>query len=132
MAQLASRARRERRCTRGPVVQPVRAEQHAGSLVGLVPVEERGSRVAAFPLTPFLGTMGVAVAGSKRPHLNEAVRKAVRAALSLFQARFGMDEHLAYAYLSAATDFNISQVMDIVCGVHARIRESDFAEVGRD
>ena len=39
------------------------------------------------------------------------------------QARWGMDEHLAYAYLSAATDFDISQVVDIVCGVHARIRE---------
>ena len=37
-----------------------------------------------------------------------------------------MQEHLAYAYLSAATDFDISQVVDIVCGVHARIRESDF------
>merc|ERR1711960_2991 len=37
-----------------------------------------------------------------------------------------MDEHLAYAYLSAAVDFDISQVVDIVCGVHARIREADF------
>ena len=42
-----------------------------------------------------------------------------------------MQEHLAYAYLSAATDFDISQVVDIVCGVHARIRESDFAGVDR-
>jgi len=40
-----------------------------------------------------------------------------------------MDEHLAYAYLSAATDFDISQVVDIVSGVHARIREADFAGV---
>ena len=55
--------------------------------------------------------------------------KAVRAALDLLQARYGMAEHLAYAYLSAATDFDISQVVDIVCGVHARIRESDFAAV---
>ena len=42
-----------------------------------------------------------------------------------------MAEHLAYAYLSAATDFDISQVVDIVCGVHARIREADFAGVAR-
>jgi hypothetical protein len=47
------------------------------------------------------------------------MRKAVRAALDLLQARYGMAEHLAYAYLSAATDFDISQVVDIVCGVHA-------------
>lgn len=40
-----------------------------------------------------------------------------------------MDRTLAYAYLSAATDFDISQVVDIVKGVHARIRVSDFAGV---
>ncbi|WP_091493104.1 acetamidase/formamidase family protein [Microbacterium pygmaeum] len=195
--------------------------------VGVLPVVEGGEGVVAFPLAPFLGTMGVAVAGSERPHsvppgahggnidinllvegtvlylpvqvegalayvgdphfaqgdgevaltaleaslratlrfdvvpraealaefgevlgplvrtdrylvptgldpdLDEAMRKCVRAALALIQARWGLDEHLAYAYLSAATDFDISQVVDIVCGVHARIRESDFAEVDR-
>ena len=208
---------------RGPenvsVFTPV--EDGAGSL----PVVAGGERVVRFPLAPFLGTMGVAVAGSERPHsvppgahggnidinllvegsvlylpvqvpgalayvgdphfaqgdgevaltaleaslratlrfdvvprataraefgditgplvrtseylvptgldpdLDEAMRKAVRAALDLLHARYGMDEHLAYAYLSAATDFDISQVVDIVCGVHARIRESDFAAV---
>lgn len=65
------------------------------------------------------------------PDLGEAMRKAVRAALALLQARYGMAEHLAYAYLSAATDFDISQVVDIVCGVHARIREADFGAVTR-
>ena len=58
--------------------------------------------------------------------LDTAVQNAVRAALSLLQARFGMDEAHAYAYLSAATDFDISQVVDIVKGVHAKIRMSDF------
>jgi acetamidase/formamidase len=58
--------------------------------------------------------------------LDEAVRRCVRAAIALLQARYGMDAHLAYAYLSAATDFNISQVVDLVTGVHARIRVSDF------
>lgn len=194
-------------------------------LVGTLPLVEGGPRTVTFPLAPFLGTMGVAVAASERPHsvppgahggnidinllvegavlylpvqvpgalayvgdphfaqgdgevaltaleaslratvrfdvvpraealaafgevtgplvrtdeylvptgldvdLDEAMRKAVRAALELLHARYGMDEHLAYAYLSAATDFDISQVVDIVCGVHARIRESDFAAV---
>jgi acetamidase/formamidase len=203
-------------------------EQRDGRLVGLLPVTEGGDRVVAFPLAPFLGTMGVAVAGPERPHsvppgshggnidinllvegavlylpvqvpgalayvgdphfaqgdgevaltaleaslratlrfevvaradaltefgevtgplarangylvptgldvdLDEAMRACVRAALSLIQARWGLDEHLAYAYLSAATDFDISQVVDIVCGVHARIRESDFEGVPRD
>lgn len=60
------------------------------------------------------------------PDLDEAVQNCVRAAIGLLQARFGMDAPHAYAYLSAATDFNISQVVDIVKGVHARIRLSDF------
>ena len=58
--------------------------------------------------------------------LDVAVKNCVRAAIALLQARFGMDAEHAYAYLSAATDFNISQVVDIVKGVHARIRVADF------
>jgi acetamidase/formamidase len=194
-----------------------------GALVGALPLVEGGPTAVTFPLAPFLGTMGVAVAGDDRPHsvppgahggnidiklltegavlylpvqvagalayvgdphfaqgdgevaltaleaslratlrfdvvpravalaefgelvgplvrtdeylvptgldpdLGEAMRRCVRAALALLQARYGMAEHLAYAYLSAATDFDISQVVDIVCGVHARIREADFS-----
>jgi len=63
--------------------------------------------------------------------LDEAVRRCVRAAIRLLRARWGLDEHLAYAYLSAATDVNISQVVDRVCGAHARIRVADFARVVR-
>lgn len=59
--------------------------------------------------------------------LDVAVQNCVRAAIALLQARFGMDPRHAYAYLSAATDFDISQVVDIVKGVHARIRKADFA-----
>lgn len=199
-------------------------EERDGALVGLLPLTEGTDRVVAFPLAPFLGTMGVAVPGAEHPHsvppgahggnidinlltegavlylpvqvpgalayvgdphfaqgdgevaltaleaslratlrfevvpraealaafgtvagplvrtaehlvptgmdpdLDEAMRACVRAALALLQARWGMDEHLAYAYLSAATDFDISQVVDIVCGVHARIRVADLPE----
>ncbi|MGC5224062.1 acetamidase/formamidase family protein [Micromonospora sp. DT81.3] len=202
-------------------------EQRPEGLVGVLPVTDGGPRIVEFPLAPFLGTMGVAVAGNERPHsvppgshggnidinllvegavlylpvqvagalayvgdphfaqgdgevaltaleaslratlrfdvvpraealsefgeitgplvrtpeylvptgldpdLNEAMRRCVRAALSLLQARWSLEEHLAYAYLSAATDFDISQVVDIVCGVHARIREADFRRVDR-
>lgn len=203
------------------VFTPVQARP--SGLVGLLPLTPGAERVVEFPLAPFLGTMGVAVAGGERPNsvppgahggnidiklltegavlylpvqvegalayvgdphfaqgdgevaltaleaplratlrfdvvpreealaefgeltgplvrtddylvptgldpdLGEAMRKCVRAALALLEARYGMDEHLAYAYLSAATDFDISQVVDVVCGVHARIRETDFA-----
>ncbi|KZX21494.1 acetamidase/formamidase family protein [Rathayibacter tanaceti] len=58
--------------------------------------------------------------------LDVAVQNCVRAAIALLQARYGMDASLAYAYLSAATDFNISQVVDLVKGVHACVRTADF------
>lgn len=59
--------------------------------------------------------------------LGEAMRAAVRASIAFLVGRHGMDPEHAYAYLSAATDFDISQVVDRVCGVHARIRKADLA-----
>ncbi|MDU0366700.1 acetamidase/formamidase family protein [Microbacterium sp. KSW4-17] len=199
--------------------------EREGVLHGTLPIVEGDDPIVAFPLAPFLGTMGVAVAADERPHsvppgthggnidinllvagttlflpvqvdgalayvgdphfaqgdgevaltaleaslratlrfevipadaaraafgevtgplvrtpehlvptgmdpdLDAAMRACVRASLALIGGRWGMDEHLAYAYLSAATDFDISQVVDIVSGVHARIREADFAEI---
>jgi len=61
--------------------------------------------------------------------LDLAMQNCVRQAIGLLGARYGMAPHLAYAYLSAATDFDISQVVDLVKGVHARIRTSDFRAV---
>jgi acetamidase/formamidase len=198
-----------------------------GTQWGTLPLVPGGERAVRFPLNPFLGIMGVAVAGDRRPHsvppgahggnidinlltvgsslylpvqvpgalayvgdphfaqgdgevaltameaslrvtvrfdlvpqaeavasfgelagplaetseflvptgmdedLDIAVQNCVRAALGLLEARYGMERSLAYAYLSAATDFNISQVVDIVKGVHARVRVADFAGVAR-
>ncbi|RFA22424.1 acetamidase/formamidase family protein [Subtercola boreus] len=200
-------------------------EDDGGRQVGVLPLTPGGPTLVRFPLAPFLGIMGVAVAGDTRPHsvppgahggnidinlltagnslylpvqvagalayvgdphfaqgdgevaltameaslrvtvrfdvlsqtdalqqfgrlvgplaetreflvptgmsvdLDEAVQHCVRAAISVLGARYGMEPHLAYAYLSAATDFNISQVVDIVKGVHARIRVADFEAV---
>lgn len=61
--------------------------------------------------------------------LDVAAAKCGYNAVELLAAGFGMDRELAYAYLSAATDFEISQVVDVVKGVHARIRLADFAAV---
>ncbi len=63
------------------------------------------------------------------PDLDVAMQNCVRNAIALLGARYGMEPSLAYAYLSAATDFDISQVVDLVKGVHARIRRSDFVAV---
>jgi acetamidase/formamidase len=75
---------------------------------------------------PLIETADFLVPTGMDADLDEAVRACVRAAIDLLAARYGMDRSLAYAYLSAATDFNISQVVDLVAGVHARIRTADF------
>jgi acetamidase/formamidase len=59
--------------------------------------------------------------------LDEAVRDAVRRAIEFLSTRHGMERALAYAYLSAAADFEVSQVVDGVKGVHCMIRKEDFA-----
>jgi acetamidase/formamidase len=62
--------------------------------------------------------------------LDIAVARCAANAVELLGARFGMAGEHAYAYLSAATDFDISQVVDRVKGVHARIRLADFPTGG--
>jgi len=75
---------------------------------------------------PLVQTPEWIVPTGMHPDLAEANRRAVRAAIALLVETQGMDEEHAYAYLSAATDFDISQVVDRVTGVHARIRKADF------
>ena len=60
--------------------------------------------------------------------LNEAMKQAVRQAIKFLSVSLGVDRAVAYAYLSAATDFEVSQVVDRTKGVHALIRKKDFAE----
>ncbi|WP_416211740.1 amidase family protein [Microbacterium xanthum] len=91
----------------------------------VVPAAEAHARFGVLD-GPLVKTHEYLVPTGMHEDLGEAMRRCVRASLSLLHARYGMDEHLAYAYLSAAVDFDISQVVDIVCGVHARIREADF------
>ncbi|MBT0772456.1 acetamidase/formamidase family protein [Kineosporia sp. J2-2] len=63
--------------------------------------------------------------------LDEAMRDCVRCALDLLAGRYGLERHLAMAYLSAAGDFAVSQVVDVVKGVHGKIRKADLREVRR-
>ncbi|OHV38467.1 MULTISPECIES: acetamidase/formamidase family protein [Pseudofrankia] len=58
--------------------------------------------------------------------LDEAMRKATRAAIGFLSTKVGMSRANAMAYLSAAADFAVSQVVDDVKGVHCKIRKSDF------
>jgi acetamidase/formamidase len=59
--------------------------------------------------------------------LDEAMRKATRRAIAFLEQTQGMPRHLALAYLSAAADFEVSQVVDAIKGVHCVIRKRDFA-----
>jgi acetamidase/formamidase len=58
--------------------------------------------------------------------LDVASRRAVVNALDFLQTDLGMDRQVAYAYLSAAADFEVSQVVDRTVGVHGVIPKSHF------
>lgn len=60
--------------------------------------------------------------------LDEAMRKSTREAVRFLVSEYGIAEEIAYAYLSAATDFEVSQVVDKTKGIHAMIRKADFKE----
>jgi len=62
------------------------------------------------------------------PDLDEAMKKATRESIRFLVDEFGIDEALAYAYLSAATDFEVSQVVDRTKGIHGMISKSDFSD----
>ena len=53
--------------------------------------------------------------------LDEAMKQAVRESIAFLSGEFGMPRSVAYSYLSAATDYVVSQVVDKTKGVHARI-----------
>ena len=65
------------------------------------------------------------------PDLNVAMRNAVTQGIAFLSDRFGMTPTEAYAYLSIATDFDVTEVVDATKGVHGLIRKSDFGRVTR-
>jgi len=58
--------------------------------------------------------------------LDVAMRRAVVNALDFLVQDRGMDRATAYAYLSAAADFTVTQVVDRTVGVHGLISKSHF------
>jgi acetamidase/formamidase len=77
--------------------------------------------------TPFVETDTHWIPTGMDADLNEAMRKAVRNAITFLNTRFDVPRDVAMAYLSAAGDFEVSQVVDAVKGVHCMIRKSDWA-----
>jgi acetamidase/formamidase len=64
-----------------------------------------------------------------QPPTEQPGKLAVREALRFLTEKLGMERAVAFAYLSAATDFNVSQVVDRTKGIHALIRKRDFSKV---
>jgi acetamidase/formamidase len=62
------------------------------------------------------------------PDLDEAMKQAVRQAIEFLHGEHGMQRAVAYAYMSAATDYVVSQVVDRTKGVHARIAKAHFRD----
>jgi acetamidase/formamidase len=62
------------------------------------------------------------------PDLDEAMKQAVREAIEFLHGELGMQRAVAYAYMSAATDYVVSQVVDRTKGVHARISKAHFVD----
>ena len=80
-------------------------------------------------VTPFAETPELLIPIGLDQDLDEAMRDCVRCALDLLMADYGIERHTAMAYLSAAADFAVSQVVDGTKGVHGKIRKADFAEI---
>ncbi|MGP4095052.1 acetamidase/formamidase family protein [Nonomuraea sp. KM90] len=69
--------------------------------------------------------------GSRNGQVNDldvAMRRAVVNALDFLEHDQGMERAVAYAYLSAATDFEVSQVVDRTTGVHGVILKEHFSD----
>ncbi|MDQ1681089.1 MAG: hypothetical protein QOI42_1948 [Frankiaceae bacterium] len=94
--------------------------------VGVVPADEARDRFG--PLAaPFAETPELLVPMGLDADLDVAVQQATRAALRMLEHRFGIDTATAYAYLSAAADVSVTQVVDRVKGAHIRIPRRHFA-----
>lgn len=87
-------------------------------------------RLAGALSAPWGQTDEVYVATGLDADLGRAMKDATRNALVLLGQRFGLPEHIAYAYLSAAGDFAVSQVVDGVQGVHCSMRRADLDPLG--
>ncbi|MFC1437440.1 acetamidase/formamidase family protein [Streptacidiphilus sp. N1-10] len=83
-------------------------------------------RLAARLAGPYAETAEHLLVTGLDEDLDEAVRKATRAALAYLDERCGIPAAVALAYLSAAVDLRISQVVDRVKGVHVTLPRADL------
>jgi acetamidase/formamidase len=93
------------------------------SLNGLLRLTVRRDLDLRFPL---LETPGELLVHGFGDDLDEAMRAASLRTLQLLGGRFGLSRDDAYAFMSVAVDFTVTQVVDRRQGVHARIEKRCF------
>jgi len=76
--------------------------------------------------SPFAETAAYWIPFGLHPDLNEAMKRAVRNAICFLSDTQGLTPASAMAYLSAAADFEVTQVVDKTKGVHALIKKDHF------
>lgn len=76
--------------------------------------------------SPFAETADYWIPMGLDPDLNEAMKNAVRNAIWFLATNQGIDRATAMAYLSAATNFEVTQVVDKTKGVHVLVKKADF------
>lgn len=94
--------------------------------VSLLPADQSRALLGALD-RPFAETSEHWIVLGLHRDLDEAFRAATREALRALKEMRGVPPEIAYAYLSAAADFVVTQVVDQVKGVHCLIRKADFA-----
>jgi acetamidase/formamidase len=77
--------------------------------------------------SPFAETDAYWIPIGLDPDLNEAMKKSVRNAICFLSDTQGLTPANAMAYLSAAVDFEVTQVVDKTKGIHALIKKEHFA-----
>ena len=83
-------------------------------------------RLAAVLRSPWGETSTHTIVVGLGDTLDMAMRECVRNAVALVVDRTGVDEQSALAFLSAAADFEVSQAVNLVVGIHCLIRTSDL------
>lgn len=103
-------------------------EQAQRAVLRITLLKKGDARIPGKELSqPFGETVDFWIAIGLHEDLDEAMKDSVRQSIKFLSQSLDMDRATALAYMSAATDFNVSQVVDRTKGVHSMIRKDDFS-----
>ena len=76
--------------------------------------------------SPFAETKEYWIPIGLNEDLDIAMKNSVRQGINFLSLKYGIQKQTALAYMSAATTFEVSQVVDKTKGIHGLIRKKDF------